>query len=194
MPAIVHFLQALLPLDAVLTNSVGNFASWLHSFYRYTGLARGHKTQLAPTNGAMVCGVPAGIAASILTGRTVFTISGDSDFLMNGQELATATKHGAKTTVLLVNNGSFGPIRMHQERARPARVIGSALANPDFCALAQAYGYRAERVRATADFEPVLRCTLAAVRGTVIKLVLDAKVTTTRGTLSAIRCSALKGS
>jgi acetolactate synthase-1/2/3 large subunit len=193
MPAIVHTLQALLPPDAVLTNGAGNFASWLHRFYRYTSLARGHKTQLAPTNGAMGYGVPAGIAASILTGRTVFTITGDGDFLMNGQELATAAQHGAKTIVLLVNNSSFGTIRMHQERAYPARVIGSALANPDFCALAQAYGYQAERVRTTADFEPALRRALAAVQGTVIELVLDAEVITTRGTLSAIRRSALRG-
>ena len=194
MPAIVHTLQALLPPDAVLTNGAGNFASWLHRFYRYPGLVHGHKTQLAPTNGAMGYGVPAGIAASILTGRTVFTITGDGDFLMNGQELATAAQHGAKTIVLLVNNSSFGTIRMHQERAYPGRVIGSALANPDFCALALAYGYHAERVRATAEFEPALRRALTAVQGTVIELLLDAEVITTRGTLSAIRSSALKGS
>ena len=168
-------------------------ASWLHRFYCCTGLAHGQKTQLAPNNGAMGYGVPAGIAASILTGRTVFTITGDGDFLMNGQELATAAQHGAKTIVLLVNNSSFGTIRMHQERAYPAHVIGSALANPDFCALAQAYGYQADRVRTTADFEPALRRALAAVQGTVIELVLDAEVITTRGTLSAIRQSALNG-
>ena len=194
MPAVVHMLQTLLPPDAVLTNGAGNFASWLHRFYRFTGLASGHKTQLAPTNGAMGYGVPAGIAASILTGRPVFTITGDGDFLMNGQELATAAQHGAKTIVLLVNNSSFGTIRMHQERAYPAHVIGSVLANPDFCALAQAYGYQAERVRTTADFEPALRRALAAVQGTVIEIVLDAEVITTRGTLSAIRRSAMTGS
>ena len=138
--------------------------------------------------------MPAGIAASILTGRPVFTITGDGDFLMNGQELATAAQHGAKTIVLLVNNSSFGTIRMHQERAYPAHVIGSVLANPDFCALAQAYGYQAERVRMTADFEPALRRALAAVQGTVIEIVLDAEVITTRGTLSAIRRSAMTGS
>src|SRR5690606_22549773 len=84
MPAIVHTLQSHLPADAVLTNGAGNFASWLHRFYRYTGLTRGHKTQLAPTNGAMGYGVPAGIAASLLTGRRVVTLAGDGDFLMNG--------------------------------------------------------------------------------------------------------------
>jgi acetolactate synthase-1/2/3 large subunit len=192
MPALIHTLQRLLPADAVLTNGAGNFASWLHRFYRYPGLARGHKTQLAPTNGAMGYGVPAGIAASILTGRTVFTIAGDGDFLMNGQELATAVMHGARSIVLLVNNGSYGTIRMHQEREYPAHVSGSALANPDFCALARAYGYAAEQVERTQDFEPALQRALAAERGTLIELLLDAEVITTRGTLSAIREQAIK--
>jgi acetolactate synthase-1/2/3 large subunit len=192
MPAIIHTLQAHLPLDAVLTNGAGNFASWLHRFYRYCGLAHGHKTQLAPTNGAMGYGVPAGIAASILTGRTVFTIAGDGDFLMNGQELAAAVMHGARSIILLVNNASFGTIRMHQEREYPAHVSGSALVNPDFCALALAYGYAAERVEATEGFEPALLRALSAESGTLIELMLDADVITTRGTLSAIRDNALK--
>jgi acetolactate synthase-1/2/3 large subunit len=192
MPAIVHTLQRLLPEDAVLTNGAGNFASWLHRFYRYPGLARGHKTQLAPTNGAMGYGVPAGIGAAIATGRLAFTIAGDGDFLMNGQELATAVQHGAKSIVLLLDNGSYGTIRMHQEREYPARVSGSALANPDFVALARAYGYAAERVEATADFEPAMRRALAHSGGTVIVVPLDPEVITTRGTLSAIREAALK--
>jgi acetolactate synthase-1/2/3 large subunit len=192
MPAIVHTLQRLLPEDAVLTNGAGNFASWLHRFYRYPGLARGHKTQLAPTSGAMGYGVPAGIGAAIATGRLAFTIAGDGDFLMNGQELATAVQHGAKSIVLLLDNGSYGTIRMHQEREYPARVSGSALANPDFVALARAYGYAAERVAATADFEPAMRRALAHPGGTVIMVPLDPEVITTRGTLSAIREAALK--
>jgi acetolactate synthase I/II/III large subunit len=192
MPAIVHTLQRLLPEDAVLTNGAGNFASWLHRFYRYPGLARGHKTQLAPTNGAMGYGVPAGIGAAIATGRLAFTIAGDGDFLMNGQELATAVQHGARSIVLLLDNGSYGTIRMHQEREYPARVSGSTLANPDFVALARAYGYAAERVAATADFEPALRRALAHPGGTVIVVPLDPEVITTRGTLSAIRQAALQ--
>ncbi len=187
MPAIIHTLQRHLPANAVLTNGAGNFASWLHRFYRYTGLAKGHKTQLAPTNGAMGYGVPAGIAASILTGRTVFTITGDGDFLMNGQELATAVQHGAKTIVLLLNNGTYGTIRMHQEREYPGRVSGSGLHNPDFCALARAYGYAAERVERTEDFEAALLRALAAPGGSLIELPLSEEVITTRGTLSAIR-------
>ncbi|MBL0944395.1 MAG: thiamine pyrophosphate-binding protein [Hydrogenophaga sp.] len=192
MPAIVHTLQRLLPEDAVLTNGAGNFASWLHRFYRYPGLARGHKTQLAPTNGAMGYGVPAGIGAAIATGRLAFTIAGDGDFLMNGQELATAVQHGARSIVLLLDNGSYGTIRMHQEREYPARVSGSALANPDFVALARAYGYAAERLDTTAAFEPALRRALAHPGGTVIVVPLDAEVITTRGTLSAIRAAALR--
>ncbi|WP_342128720.1 thiamine pyrophosphate-binding protein [Hydrogenophaga sp. OTU3427] len=187
MPAIMATLQQHLPADAVLTNGAGNFASWLHRFYRYSGLARGHKTQLAPTVGAMGYGVPAGVGAAIVQpGRTVFTIAGDGDFLMNGQELATAVQHGAKTIVLLLNNGMYGTIRMHQEKHYPARVRGSDLVNPDFCALAQAYGYAAERVTQTADFEAALLRALASERGTLIEIPLDPEVITTRGTLSAI--------
>lgn len=187
MPAIIHTLQKHLPADAVLTNGAGNFATWLHRFYRYHGLAKGHKTQLAPTNGAMGYGVPAGIAASILTGRIAFTIAGDGDFLMNGQELATAVQHGARSIILLVDNGTYGTIRMHQEREYPARVSGSDLRNPDFCALARAYGYAAERVDETAAFEPALLRALQAGGGTLIHLPLDAQVITTRGTLDEIR-------
>jgi len=187
MPAIIHTLQKHLPADAVLTNGAGNFASWLHRFFRYHGLLRGHKTQLAPTNGAMGYGVPAGIGAAILTGRTVFTIAGDGDFLMNGQELATAVQHGARSIILLVDNGTYGTIRMHQEREFPARISGSDLRNPDFCALARAYGYAAERVDETAAFEPALLRALQAETGTLIHLPLDAQVITTRSTLDEIR-------
>ncbi|MBW0171222.1 MAG: thiamine pyrophosphate-binding protein [Hydrogenophaga sp.] len=193
MPALIHTLQAHLPADAVLTNGAGNFASWLHRFYRYPGLAKGFKTQLAPTNGAMGYGVPAGIGAAILTGRTAFTIAGDGDFLMNGQELATAVQHGAKSIVLLLNNGSFGTIRMHQEREYPAHVSGSGLSNPDFCALARAYGYQAERITHTAEFEPALQRALAAPGGSLIEVMLDVDVITTRGTLTAIRQAAQGG-
>lgn len=193
MPALMHTLQAHLPADAVLTNGAGNFASWLHRFYRYPGLAKGLKTQLAPTNGAMGYGVPAGIGAAILTGRTAFTIAGDGDFLMNGQELATAAQHGARSIVLLLNNGSFGTIRMHQEREYPAHVSGSGLSNPDFCALARAYGYQAERITHTAEFEAALQRALAAPGGSLIEVLLDVDVITTRGTLTAIRQAAQGG-
>jgi len=190
MPAIVACLQRHLPADAVLSNGAGNFASWLHRFYRYHGLAKGFKTQLAPTNGAMGYGVPAGIAAAIATGRTAFTIAGDGDFLMNGQELATAVQHGAKTIIVLLNNGMYGTIRMHQEREYPQRISGTPLHNPDFAALARAYGYCGVRITQTAQFEPELLAALARREGTLIEVVLDPEVISTRGTLSAIRQAA----
>ncbi len=192
MPAIVATLQKHLPADAVLTNGAGNFASWVHRFFRHYGLVRGHKTQLGCTNGAMGYGVPAGIAANILTGRTAFTIAGDGDFLMNGQELATAVQHGGKSIIVLLNNGMYGTIRMHQEREYPTHVSGSALQNPDFVALARAYGYAGVRITRTAEFEPQLIEALARGQGTLIEVMLDPEVITTRGTLSGITRNALE--
>ena len=186
MPAIVACLQQHLPDDAVVTNGAGNFASWMHRFFKHHGLVKGVKTQLAPTVGSMGYGVPAGIAASIVTGRTVFTIAGDGDFLMNGQELATAVQHGAKTIILLLNNGMYGTIRMHQERDYPTHQSGSRLQNPDFAALARAYGYAGVRITKTAEFEPELLAALARPEGSVIEVMLDPEVITTRVTLSAI--------
>ena len=191
MPAIVDSLQKHLPADAVLTNGAGNFASWVHRFFKHHGLAKGFKTQLAPTNGAMGYGVPAGIAAAITTGRTVLTMAGDGDFLMNGQELATAVQHRAKTIIVLLNNGMYGTIRMHQEREYPQHVSGSNLQNPNFSVLAQAYGYMGVRITRTAEFEPELLAALARPQGTLIEVMLDPDVITTRGTLSAITQAAL---
>jgi acetolactate synthase-1/2/3 large subunit len=194
MPAIVATLQKHLPADALVTNGAGNFASWTHRFFRHHGLAKGHKTQLAPTSGAMGYGVPAGIAANIVSGRVALTVAGDGDFLMTGQELATASQFGARSIIVLLNNGMYGTIRMHQEREYPARVegAGTALANPDFVALARAYGYEGTRITQTAEFEPALLAALERKQGTVIEVMLDPEVITTRGTLSAIRAAALK--
>jgi len=192
MPAIIGVVNRLLPDDTVYTNGAGNFASWVHRFHKHHGLARGLRTQLAPTVGSMGYGVPAGIAANILTGRTVFTIAGDGDFLMNGQELATASQHGAKTIIVLLNNGMYGTIRMHQEREYPHHQSGSHLQNPDFAALAQAYGYAGVRITRTAEFEAALTEALAREQGTLIEVMLDPEVITTRGTLSAIRDAALQ--
>jgi acetolactate synthase-1/2/3 large subunit len=191
MPAIVGLLQKHLPDDAVLTNGAGNFASWMHRFYKHHGLAKGHKTQLAPTVGAMGAGVPAGIAANIVTGRTAFTIAGDGDFLMNGQELATAVQHGAKSIIVLLNNGMYGTIRMHQEREYPQHESGSRLQNPDFAALARAYGYAGVRITQTAQFEAELLAALARPEGSLIEIMLDPEVITTRATLSSITESAM---
>ena len=191
MPALIHTLQKHLPADAVLTNGAGNFASWLHRFYRYHGLAKGHKTQLAPTNGAMGYGVPAGIGAAILTGRTAFTIAGDGDFLMNGQELATAVQHGAKSVVLLLNNGTYGTIRMHQEREYPGRISATALKNPDFQAYAQAFGGHGERITTTEEFAPALARARASGLPSVLHCLIDPEAITPTGTLQGIRRAAL---
>ncbi len=191
MPAIVALVQKHLPADTVVTNGAGNFASWVHRFWRYRGLAHGDKTQLAPTSGAMGYGVPAGIAVAITQGRMAFTIAGDGDFLMNGQELATAVQHGAKTLIVLLNNGMYGTIRMHQEREFPQHVSGSQLQNPDFVALARAYGYAGARVTRTAEFEAELKAAVARPEGTLIEVMLDPEVITTRGTLGAITQAAL---
>ena len=194
MPAIVALLQKHLPADALVTNGAGNFASWTHRFFRHHGLAKGHKTQLAPTSGAMGYGVPAGIAANIVSGRVALTMAGDGDFLMNGQELATASQAGAKSIIVLLNNGMYGTIRMHQEREYPGRVesAGTQLANPDFVGLAKAYGYEGVRITRTEQFEAQLLAALERRQGTVIELMLDPEVITTRGTLSGIREAALK--
>ena len=191
MPAIVEVIGRLLPDDAVFTNGAGNFASWVHRFHRHHGLAQGVKTQLAPTAGSMGYGVPAGIAANLLTGRTAFTIAGDGDFLMTGQELATAVQHGAKSIIVLLNNGMYGTIRMHQEREYPQHTSGSQLSNPDFVALAKAYGYAGERITQTQQFEAAFKAALSREQGTLIEVMLDPDVITTRGTLSAITQAAL---
>jgi acetolactate synthase I/II/III large subunit len=194
MPAIVATLQKHLPEDALITNGAGNFASWTHRFFKHHGLAKGHKTQLAPTSGAMGYGVPAGIGANIVSGRVALTVAGDGDFLMNGQELATATQQGARSIIVLLNNGMYGTIRMHQEREYPTRVegAGTRLANPDFVGLAKAYGYEGTRITRTEEFEPALLAALERKQGTLIEVMLDPEVITTRGTLTGIREAALK--
>ena len=198
MAQLVLTLERLVPEDSVFTNGAGNYSGWLHRYLRYRGLQHHGRTQLAPTSGAMGYGVPAAIAASLLyPQRTVINLAGDGDFLMTGQELATATGYGAgrgagRLISLVVDNGTYGTIRMHQEREFPGRVSGSDLFNPDFAALARAYGWNASRVEATAQFEPALREALADEGPTLIHLKLDTDVSTTRTTLSAIREAALK--
>ena len=156
---VVAWLRERLPADAIITNGAGNFSGWVQRFYQYTGF----RTQLAPTNGAMGYGVPAAIAAKLVhPERTVVCFAGDGDFLMNGQELATAVQYGAAVIFIVVNNGMYGTIRMHQERDYPARVYGTALRNPDFAALARAYGAHGELVEETAEFAPAFERALAA--------------------------------
>ncbi len=197
MAVVVETVQRLAPEQAVLTNGAGNFAGWLHRYYRYPGLQQAGRTQLAPGAGAMGYGVPAAVAASLLyPERCVVAFAGDGDFLMTGQELATATGQGAgrggagRLIVIVVDNASLGTIRMHQERAYPLRVSGSDLFSPDFAALARAYGWNAARVEATSQFEPAFAAALAASGPTLLHLLLPTDVSNSRTTLTAIRRSA----
>jgi len=182
----------------VYTNGAGNFAGWLHRFVQYHGLQHHGRTQLAPTSGAMGYGVPAAIAASLLyPDRTAVNVAGDGDFLMTGQELATATAYGAgrgkgKLVSIVVDNGSYGTIRMHQEREYPARVSGTDLHNPDFVQLAQAYGWRGAHIDRTEQFESAFAQAMAADRPTLLHLKLDPDVITSRTTITALREAALK--
>jgi acetolactate synthase-1/2/3 large subunit len=193
MAEVVRAIDRHVPAEAVFTNGAGNFAGWLHRFHRYAGLRHAGRTQLAPTSGAMGYGLPAAVAAALLAPeRTVVNIAGDGDFLMTAQEMATAIAYGAKRLVsIVVDNGSYGTIRMHQEREYPGRVSGSDLGNPDFAALARAFGWwAAERVDATRDFEPALVAALASGRPALIHVKLATDVNTSRTTLSAIRSKA----
>ena len=193
MAVVVETLQRLLPEDTLYANGAGNFAGWLHRYCRHPGLQHHGRTQLAPSSGAMGYGLPAAVAAALLQPqRWIVNLAGDGDFLMTGQELATATGHGAKKLIsIVVDNGTYGTIRMHQEREYPGRVSGSDLFNPDFAALARAYGWRAERIERTADFEPALQRAIEAGTPTLLHLKLDADVSTSRTTLGAIRQAAL---
>ena len=193
MAAVVKTVQRLAPANSIFTNGAGNFAGWLHRYCQYPSLAEHGRTQLAPTSGAMGYGVPAAVAAALLCPmRTVINFAGDGDFLMTGQELATATAYGAKKLiVIVVDNASFGTIRMHQEREYPGRVSGSDLFNPDFAALAVAHGWRSTLVEKTADFEPAFQLALACEQPTLLHLKLATEVSNTRSTLTAIRANAL---
>jgi acetolactate synthase-1/2/3 large subunit len=184
MSEIVSALSKALPDDAIVTNGAGNYAVWVHRFHRY----RAPRTQLAPTSGAMGYGVPAAVAAKALhPERTVVSFNGDGCFLMCGQELATAVQHGLDPIFIVVNNGMYGTIRMHQERHYPGNVWGTELKNPDFVALAKAYGCHAELVDATADFMPAFERAKQAGRAALIEIRVDPEALTPRQTLSEIR-------
>ena len=198
MAVVMKTVQRLAPEDTIYTNGAGNFSGWLHRFVQYPGLQHHGRTQLACTSGAMGYGLPAAVGAALLhPERTVVNVAGDGDFLMNGQELATASGYGAnrgagRLVSIVVDNGTYGTIRMHQEREYPGRVSGSDLFNPDFAALALAYGWRAARGERTEDFEAAFAQAMDAGAPMLIHLKLDADVSTSRSTLGAIRAAAKK--
>jgi acetolactate synthase-1/2/3 large subunit len=154
-------LRKRLPENTLIANGAGNFATWGHRFWRYGGIEHHGRTQLAPTSGAMGYGMPAGIAAALLKpGQPVLILAGDGDFLMTGQELATAVQYGAKPLILVFNNRQYGTIRMHQEREFPGRQSGTALRNPDFAALARAFGAFGVQVSALPEFDTALEAAM----------------------------------
>jgi acetolactate synthase I/II/III large subunit len=186
---VVKTVQRLAPEDTIYANGAGNFSGWLHRYCRYPGLQHHGRTQLAPTSGAMGYGLPAAVAAALLCPqRTVVHFAGDGDFLMTSQEMATARQYGATRLVsIVIDNSSYGTIRMHQEREYPERVSGTDLINPDFAALARAYGWHAEAMAETAQFEPALRAALDRARPTLLHLKLPLESITSRSSLSAMR-------
>jgi acetolactate synthase-1/2/3 large subunit len=184
---VVRAINEMLPEDAILTNGAGNYTGFLHRYFEY----KRYRTGLAPTCGAMGYGLPAAIAAKLAhPERTVVALAGDGCFMMNGQELATACQYGANVVVLVVNNGMYGTIRMHQEREYPARVMATTLVNPDFAALARSYGAHGELVEETGQFRPAFRRALEAGKPALIELRTDPEAITPRQTLTAIRQAA----
>ncbi len=181
---VTQWLDARLPDDAIVTNGAGNYTAWLHRLYRY----RRFRTQLAPYSGAMGYGVPSAIAAkAVHRERMVVSWNGDGCFLMNGQELATAVQYGLAVLFVVVDNGMYGTIRMHQERTYPARVSGTDLVNPDFAALARAYGAHGETVARTAEFAPAFERALAACGPALLHVKLDPQALTPSTTLETFR-------
>lgn len=188
MEEVVSWLSANLPDDAIVTNGAGNYAAFLHRYYRF----RRHGTQLAPTSGSMGYGFPAAIAACLAhPERTVVCMAGDGCFQMTLNEMSTAVQHGAAPVVIVANNGRYGTIRMHQEREYPERVSGTDLANPDFCALARAYGGHGEIVSTQEEFPAAFERARAAGTVAVIELRLDPRMLTTGQTLDQVRAAGL---
>ena len=186
---VIKWLSDRLPPDTIVAGGAGNFAGWLHRHFRY----KGFRTQLGPTNGSMGYGFPAALGAKLADPkRPVIAFCGDGDFLMNGQELATAVQYGANFVALVVNNGLYGTIRMHQEREYPGRVYGTDLKNPDFAAYARAFGAHGETVERTADFASAFERAYNAGKPALIELRIDPDAITPATTLSAIREKALK--
>lgn len=184
MGPIMAYLESVLPEDAIFTNGAGNYATWVHRFHRFRRFA----TQGAPTSGSMGYGTPAAVAAKALfPERPVLAFAGDGCFMMNGQEFATAVQENLPIIVVVVNNGIFGTIRMHQEREYPGRVSGTSINNPDFAALARAYGGHGETVEKTEAFAEAFERAQASGKPALIEIRLDPEAITPAKTLTDIR-------
>ncbi|GLO50304.1 Acetolactate synthase isozyme 2 large subunit [compost metagenome] len=189
MSEVIAWLNKTLPADSILTCGAGNYTGWVHRGYQH----RVFRTLLGPTNGSMGYGVPAAVAAKLTyPQRTVVAFAGDGCFLMNGQELATAAHYDARLITVVVNNGMYGTIRMHQERSYPGRVSGTELHNPDFAALARAYGLHGETVTRTEDFAAAFERCQASGKPALIEVQVDPEALTPRMTLSQIRDKAMQ--
>jgi acetolactate synthase-1/2/3 large subunit len=185
--SIARWLDERLPDDAIITNGAGNYTTWIHRLYHF----RRPGTQLAPYAGSMGYAVPAAVAAKLLRPQApVISWNGDGCYLMNGQELATAVAYGLSIVFVVIDNGMYGTIRMHQERNYPARVSGTDLVNPDFAALARAYGAQGATVNATADFAPAFERALAHDGPSLLHVKLDPQALTMNATLDTLRASA----
>ena len=184
----LHRLQDHMPAETVIANGAGNYATWVHRFCRFERFG----TQLAPTSGSMGYGLPAGVAAArVDPSRPSVVIAGDGCFLMHGQEFATAVQYGLPVLVIVVDNGMYGTIRMHQERKYPGRVTATDLRNPDFAAYAVAFGGHGERVERTEDFMPAVERALASRKAAIVHCLVDPQAITPSQTLDAIRRRAL---
>lgn len=187
---IVGWLSDNLPENSVITNGAGNYTVWVHRFFRYKQYA----TQLAPQSGAMGYGVPSGVSAGVRHhDRVVVSFSGDGCFQMNCQEIGTAVQHNAKVIFIVVNNGMYGTIRMHQETHYPKRKSATDLVNPDFAAFARAYGAHGETVTKTGDFEAAFERCRAVAGPSLIELVIDPDAVLPTTTLSEIQATAMQG-
>jgi acetolactate synthase I/II/III large subunit len=178
---VMTWLRERLPDDAIITSDAGNFSGWPNRFLQYRRPGR----QLGPTSGAMGYGVPAAVAAKLAHPERI--VVGDGGFLMTGQEIATSLAEGPGPIILIFNNAMYGTIRMHQERRFPGRISGTNLKNPDFPALARAYGAFSAQVARTEEFAPAFEEAIAAKRAAIIELKMDPEMITTRTTLSALR-------
>ncbi|RYE02906.1 MAG: thiamine pyrophosphate-binding protein [Sphingomonadales bacterium] len=186
---VMAWLRDRLPADAIVANGAGNYAGWIQRYYRFREFA----TQLAPTSGSMGYGLPAGVLAKRqYPDRIVVTIAGDGDYLMNGQEFSTAVHHGIPLIVLVIDNGIYGTIRMHQEKTFPGRVSATDLTSPDFAMLARAYGGHGETVTTTDEFAPAFERALASGKPAIVHCHLDPQAITPTATMDQIRAAAEK--
>jgi len=189
MGQVMEYLEEHLPADAIMTNGAGNYATWLHRFHRF----QTYGTQLAPTSGSMGYGLPAAVGAKrVYPSRTVVCFAGDGCFMMHGQEFATAVQYALPIIVLVIDNGMYGTIRMHQEKHYPGRISATELNNPDFAAYARAFGGHGERVESTEEFGPAFERAVASGRPAILHCLIDPEVISPATTLEKIRDAALQ--